>query len=298
MTSQINPNNINGAFPVAGQDNNSQGFRDNFTNTGTNFQYAATEITDLQNKVIVSAPLTGGAVITNQNNMLGSPLINALISDFAAAAISLGSLSGTVNINYQLGHYQTVSTASSISLGFSNFPSSGQMGIVTVQITVTNTAYTVTLPSAVSINLDGIQGFNPNNNSIAFAATGVYSFTFITSDGGSTVTINESNQQLRAYNGSGELLTATGQAMSLAVTSSRFATTGAWTATLAAGVDGLTKTLIMTGDGGDMVVTVASAGWKTSGSGTITFTALGQACSLRYAAGFWYCTGNNGATFA
>jgi hypothetical protein len=54
----------------------------------------------------------------------------------------------------------------------------------------------------------------------------------------------------------------------------------------------------MTGDGGDMVVTVANAGWKSSGSGTITFTALGQSCTLRYAAEFWYCTGNNGCTFA
>ncbi len=48
MTSQINPNNIDGAYPVAGQDNNSQGFRDNFTSTKVNFQYAADEITELQ----------------------------------------------------------------------------------------------------------------------------------------------------------------------------------------------------------------------------------------------------------
>jgi hypothetical protein len=46
MASQINPNDIDGAYPVAGQDNNSQGFRDNFTNTKTNFTYAANEITD------------------------------------------------------------------------------------------------------------------------------------------------------------------------------------------------------------------------------------------------------------
>ena len=43
MTSQINPNNIDGAYPVAGQDNNSQGFRDNFTNTINNFTKAADE---------------------------------------------------------------------------------------------------------------------------------------------------------------------------------------------------------------------------------------------------------------
>ena len=57
MTSAINPNNIDGAYPVAGQDNNSQGFRDNFTNTATNFQYAADEISDLQAKVVLKAAL-------------------------------------------------------------------------------------------------------------------------------------------------------------------------------------------------------------------------------------------------
>ena len=103
MTSAINPNNINGAYPVAGQDNNSQGFRDNFTNTGTNFQYAANEITDLQNKVIVSAQLTGGSSLAVQNDMLNSPLLNALIGDIAVAATALGSLSGTVGIDYLLG---------------------------------------------------------------------------------------------------------------------------------------------------------------------------------------------------
>ena len=57
MASQINPNDIDGAYPVAGQDNNSQGFRDNFTNTKTNFQYAADEITDLQNNVLLKSAL-------------------------------------------------------------------------------------------------------------------------------------------------------------------------------------------------------------------------------------------------
>ena len=48
MTSQINPNPIDNEYPVAGQDNNTQGFRDNFTSIKTNLQYAADEITALQ----------------------------------------------------------------------------------------------------------------------------------------------------------------------------------------------------------------------------------------------------------
>ena len=69
MSSSINPNDIDGAYPVAGQDNDSQGFRDNFTNIKTNFQYAANEITDLQNY----------GVFTNaSNNMAGSLIYDAI----------------------------------------------------------------------------------------------------------------------------------------------------------------------------------------------------------------------------
>jgi hypothetical protein len=72
MTSLINPANINGNYPIAGQDNNSQGFRDNFTNTADNFTYAATEITDIQNKGIFSSQLTGGPVLTNNMKNKGN----------------------------------------------------------------------------------------------------------------------------------------------------------------------------------------------------------------------------------
>jgi hypothetical protein len=64
MTSAINPNDIDGTYPVAGQDNNSQGFRDNFTNTKTNFQYAANEITDLQSKAVLKEALVGTVLNT------------------------------------------------------------------------------------------------------------------------------------------------------------------------------------------------------------------------------------------
>ena len=45
--SNINPNNIDGTFPIAGQDNSSQGFRDNFTNIRNNFSYAQSEIAEI-----------------------------------------------------------------------------------------------------------------------------------------------------------------------------------------------------------------------------------------------------------
>ena len=294
MTSLINPNNIDGAYPVAGQDNNSQGFRDNFTNTKTNFQYASNEITDLQNKVVLKAALTG---TTLNNDMLGSVLSNATIQDFGLTTVALGTLSSTVTVNYAAGHYQTVTTGGSITLSFTNVPAAGTAGVFAVQITVASTAHTVTLPSAVSVNNRGIRGLNTSTNVITFATTGVFTFQFITSDGGSSYTVNEVNQQLQPFNNSSEDLAASGAA-NLALTTSYFSTAAAETATLAAGVNGQIKTFAMYADSGDMVITVTNAGWKSSGTGTITFDAIGDACTLQYINSKWFCIGNNGCVFA
>ena len=44
MASNIDTTSIDATFPVAGQDNNSQGFRDNFNVSKNNFTAAKSEI--------------------------------------------------------------------------------------------------------------------------------------------------------------------------------------------------------------------------------------------------------------
>jgi hypothetical protein len=294
MTSAINPNDIDGTYQVAGQDNNSQGFRDNFTNTKTNFQYAANEITDLQTNAVLKAALTGTAL---DNDMGGSPLSNANISDFSAVAAILGTLSGSVTIDYTAGHYQTVTTGASISLAFTNFPAAGNFGIVRVQVTVTNTAYTVTLPAAVSRGINNLQGYS--SGVITYNQSGTYTYDFTTSDGGTTITVFDCSQnQDPIYLPSSQSLVGTAGVVSLTTTATYLTTSGASTATLATGFAGQIKTIMMAVFGGNMTITVANAGWKTSGTGTITFSAIGQAVTLQYINSKWYCVGNNGTAFA
>jgi hypothetical protein len=294
MSSNINPNNIDGTYPVAGQDNNSQGFRDNFTNIKTNFQYAEDEISELQSKALLKSALTG---TTLDNDMLGSLIYNATIADFGATRLALGTVSGSQTINYALGHFQTLTTSGSVSLAFTNFPVAGIAGVVSVQVTVASTAHTLTLPSAVSVNNTGIVGLNPSTNVITFATTGTYTFQFVSSDAGATITVNDVNKRIQPFNNSSEDLAASGAA-NLALTTSYFSTGGAETATLAAGVNGQIKTFAMYATSGNMVITVTNAGWKSSGTGTITFDTIGDACTLQYINSKWFCIGNNGAVFA
>jgi len=293
MTSSINPNNIDGAYPVAGQDNDSQGFRDNFTNTKTNFSYAAAEITDLQNKAVLKSALTG---TTLNNNMGGSILSNAQLQDMSATKVSLGTQTGTITLNYAAGPYYTVTTSGSVTVNFTNFPAAGEVGVMRLQINVASTAHTLILPAAVSVGTTNTQGFV--SSVITFNRTGIFEYEFETSDGGSTVSIFDlNNNRDPIYLPSSEDL-ANAAAANLGVTASYFSTAAAETATLAAGVTGQIKTFAMFADLGDMVITVTNAGWKTSGTGTITFDTIGDACTLQYINSKWFCIGNNGCVFA
>jgi hypothetical protein len=294
MTSAINPNNIDGAYPVAGQDNDSQGFRDNFTNTKTNFEYASAEITDLQNKAVLKSALTG---TTLNNNMGGSILSDAQFQDIAETLVALGTQSGTLSLNYVAGPYYTVTTSGSVTLSFSNWPASGAVGRFRFRITVASVAHTLTLPATVSVGTANVQGYEANV--ITFNKTGTYEFEFESSDGGTTISIFDLNRNFDpVYLPSSNEMAATGAAANLSVTTDYFTTTTAWTGTLAAGAEGQVKVLAMYGDGGDQVITVSNAGWKSSGTGTITFDAIGDACTLQYINSKWFCVGNNGCTFA
>jgi len=292
MSSSINPNNIDTAYPVAGQDNDSQGFRDNFTNIKTSFTYAKAEIEDLQSKAILKSALSGSSL---DNDMAGAEVTAMRVTDLRETKTAKGTVSGTVTVDIEEGGYQTVTTAGNISLAFSNWPSSGQFSRVRLSVTVANVSHTVTLPVAVSVGVDGITGIS--SNVITFPEVGTYDFEFSTDDNGSTVTVLDLNRGKENIRYNSEDL-ADAAAASLDVTASYFATSAGETATLAAGVEGQLKVFAMTADAGDMVITVSNCGWKTSGSGTITFDTIGQGCTLMYLSSKWMCIGNNGATFA
>ena len=194
MTSQINPNNIDGNYPTAGVSNNTQGMRDNFTNIKQNFQYAETEIDDLQSKVLLKAALTG---TTLDNNMADNLIYAAKIQDFSATQVLLAATSGAVAVDYSAGHYQTLAMAGNVSLSFTNFPASGSVGMLRMQVIVGTAGLTLTLPAAVSLGTTGVQGYS--GNVITFATTGTFEFGFVTSDAGAAITIFDLNRPLSYY---------------------------------------------------------------------------------------------------
>jgi hypothetical protein len=179
---------------VAGVPNNTQGFRDNFTNIKTNFQYAESEIDDLQSKVVLKAALSG---TTLNNNMADNLMYAVKLQDVSYTYVPNTATSGSIAIDYSAGQYQFISTSGSISLSFNNWPASGSAGIVQIAVNVTNTAHTLTLPAAVTLGTTGIQGYA--GGTITFAATGTYQFSFSSTDGGTTITVYDLNRPLSFF---------------------------------------------------------------------------------------------------
>jgi hypothetical protein len=209
MTSQINPDDINGEYPVAGVSNNTQGMRDNFTNTKTNFQAAANEITDLQNKAVLKSALTG---TTLDNNMANNVIYNAQIRGFSGTVVAIANTSGSIAVDYTAGHYQTIVMAGNVSLSFTNFPAAGTAGMLRLRITVDAAGRTLTLPSAVSVGTVGVQGYAANV--ITFAAAGIFEFGFVTTDSGTTITLFDLNRPLNYYTNTVTIAATTGSVSS------------------------------------------------------------------------------------
>jgi len=123
MTSNINYASISTTYPVAGQDNDSQGFRDNFTNISTALATAKTEISALQTNAVLVANLADNTTVTN--NLLGSSITNALYSQFNGIFFNGGSVTTSANINLNNGPVQQFTAGGNCTLTFTNWPSSG-----------------------------------------------------------------------------------------------------------------------------------------------------------------------------
>lgn len=298
MASLINPNNINAAYPVAGQDNNTQGFRDNFNNIKINFQYAEDEI----NSLLSNSVLKGSA----SNDFAGSIIYGARLQNTGYVQLNQGNIAPTANINFASGSFQTITANANSTLSFSNLPVSGTTAVLTLAIearaaNTTAEPYSVAIAN-VSAASSGIIGYNPSTGILSFPRTnstiaGTHTYQLITDDQGSSFTVTPLSTLTAPLNASSEDVADAG-VINLGVSDSYFSTSAAETATLPAGVNGQVKVLTMLATSGNMVITVTNAGWKTSGTGTITFDTIGDACTLKYINNKWFCIGNNGCTFA
>jgi len=132
MTSNINATPIDETYPVAGQDNDTQGFRDNFNYIKSGLTTAKTEITALQDK-------TAGinvSSITDGGDFNGQIVSNAVTKANHKSIINPGANSGaSVELNFNNGDYQTFKLESDVNFNFRTefFPQISEQGYGNLQ---------------------------------------------------------------------------------------------------------------------------------------------------------------------
>jgi hypothetical protein len=159
VTSNINFAAINENFPVAGQDNDTQTFRDNFDTIKTNFSSAKTEITDLQDN----------AARTDSDNDFLYNVVGSLTlqdaylrkKDYGAAIVA-----GTQDISFKQAMYHVVKVGANTSLSFTEFPTGvvditglGQIGKATLELYGDGSARTITFTTTGGTVIKKSPGF-------------------------------------------------------------------------------------------------------------------------------------------
>jgi hypothetical protein len=135
MTSQINYLSINENFPVPGEDNDTQVFRDNFDTIKNSLRLAQEEVTDLQNN---AARLNESNNFGN-NDLSGAVFVNNMDKKFDGGRIDSGT--ATLTIDYENGNYQIFRiNTDSLNIEFQNLPTNANpalamgVGKITLEI--------------------------------------------------------------------------------------------------------------------------------------------------------------------
>jgi hypothetical protein len=173
MTSAINSSAINVSYPVAGVDNNSQGFRNNFTAIQAGLAVAKSEISALQqNSVLVRDVATSSVAVVN--NLLGSTISNGLYSQFNGVVYSLSNVgSAGAAINIGNGPMQSAILTANATLNFTSWPTTGKYSVIKLMLIGDQSSkYTVTLTNPTGGSGKLKLATTPTLTTVAITGTG------------------------------------------------------------------------------------------------------------------------------
>ena len=135
MASNIEFQTIDALFPVAGIDNNSQGFRDNFSIIRNSLADAKSEVEDLQNNV---------ARKDQDNNFDNKSLIQANLDNMTVTAITGGTQTISSDVNIVNGHYQKYTIGGNVTLTLAGWANANLSRLVVELVADSSSSYTVT----------------------------------------------------------------------------------------------------------------------------------------------------------
>ena len=202
--SQINTNGIDAEYPVPGQNNSSQGFRDNFTQIKNNLDIAGDEITDLQNNVVVKQALENVPI---DNNMANTLISNAAIQNFRSTVFNLGSaLSGRVVVDTTLGDTFTGVVSGNTTLEFAKWAPDNTERHINLRLVFSDANAIVSFPDEVvsfdnnygTTLLENYQSANGVATITRPATSDVVELQLTTLDCGETITVTPQNRPFKS----------------------------------------------------------------------------------------------------
>jgi hypothetical protein len=142
MTSNINFSAIDETYPVAGKDNNSQGFRDNFSATRAGLATAKAEISDLQIKSLLNQDLVTTDPVVNDLN--GSSITNGYYNNFHGLS-HIATVAGSTTIDVSAASVHVFTLTADTSFTFTNWPTSGYFAKVKIHFLSNTSDHTASL---------------------------------------------------------------------------------------------------------------------------------------------------------
>lgn len=190
MASNINTTDIDTEFPVPGQDNDSQGFRDNFTTILSNFSAAKTEIEALQtNTVKVNVDST----FLSKEDGSATTLIGANLKAYTEAYWvpqegNVGVGAGTYTIDFTDGGYQVITLGGNTDFVFDGWPSAGRYAKIIGHFRSDGTERSATFDNSEgNMYFDTDSAFWGSGTVNINSSTNPHIIEFWTYDGGSNV---------------------------------------------------------------------------------------------------------------
>jgi hypothetical protein len=152
---------IDQTYPTAGQDNDSQGFRDNFNNIKDSLSLASSDIVELQSKAVLKAGIGTNDTVTN--DLAGSSITNGQFNTFYATAYSpVAPVTTGQYVDLANGSFQSFVMGADIDFTFRGWPTTGQYAVVRLLLT----AQDPTIPRTATFNSYQSQNIYYGNSGI------------------------------------------------------------------------------------------------------------------------------------
>jgi len=184
-SSSIDATTVDEQYPVAGVDNDSQGFRDNFGGIKDSLTAAKSEIEDL---------MVNTARLDVDNDFNGNDIQEANFIKCTEEVHNNGNITSNQNISFNNGHYQTMGIGSNVTLTLADWPASGVLGKIRCIVKGDGNTRTVTWGTEGGGVIKKWKMILPDSSVIAFpdpfqvsSTTNPHVIDFWTDDGGLTV---------------------------------------------------------------------------------------------------------------